>query len=72
MPQPKSESENEEFRKERERSYPCRVFPQVASFILYAVWVLYSLEELDFLNDILPFLSKDKTSLNQTVLFQMS
>lgn len=39
-----------------ESVYPCCVFPQIASFILYAVRMLYSLEEFYFFNDILPFL----------------
>lgn len=37
-------------------AYPCCMLPQIAAFVFYTVRVFYSLEELDFLNNILPFL----------------
>ena len=37
-------------------SYPGCVLSQVTSFVLYAVWVLYALQEFHLLDYVLPFL----------------
>lgn len=41
------------------RSYPGSVLPQVTSFVLDAVGVLYSLQEFHLLDDVLPLLRKE-------------
>lgn len=44
------------------RTHPCCVLSQIAATVLNSVGVAQLLEELDFLDDILPFLENNKTS----------
>lgn len=55
------------FRTESE-THPCCVLSQVAATVLYSVGVAQLLEELYFLDDVLPFLKRNKKQQPQSLM----